>query len=74
MDSNNYNQIQSSNGFENFNPDNLFMMRKFDDIGDNENVPDPYFGGPEGFQHVYDMLKRTCSNLLEYIINKHQIN
>ena len=27
-------------------------------------VPDPYFGGDEGFREVYEMLTIACRNLL----------
>jgi protein-tyrosine phosphatase len=27
-------------------------------------VPDPYFGGDEGFEEVFDMLTRACRNLM----------
>ncbi|WP_093811197.1 low molecular weight protein-tyrosine-phosphatase [Stappia sp. ES.058] len=29
-----------------------------------EDVPDPYFGGPDGFQTVFDMLDAGCGRLL----------
>lgn len=28
-------------------------------------VPDPYYGGPEGFDHVLDILEDACAGLLE---------
>lgn len=28
-------------------------------------VPDPYFGGDEGFDQVFDMLHEACNNLLD---------
>ncbi len=31
------------------------------------DVPDPYYGGPDGFQHVFDMLVRACEGLLDRI-------
>lgn len=30
-----------------------------------KEVPDPYFGGPEGFDLVLDILEEACGNLLE---------
>ena len=27
-------------------------------------VPDPWYGGPEGFEQVYAMLTEACANLL----------
>ncbi|HEY9899476.1 MAG TPA: low molecular weight protein-tyrosine-phosphatase [Pantanalinema sp.] len=31
------------------------------------DVPDPYFGGPEGFDHVYDLVEEACKGLLAHI-------
>ncbi|MDH7802994.1 MULTISPECIES: low molecular weight protein-tyrosine-phosphatase [unclassified Rhizobium] len=33
--------------------------------GRHESVPDPYFGGEDGFVAVYNMLLAGCSSLLE---------
>ena len=30
-------------------------------------VPDPWYGGTEGFEEVYDMLHTACTNLLDEI-------
>lgn len=30
-----------------------------------EEVPDPYYGGPEGFEHVLDLLEDACEGLLQ---------
>lgn len=32
-----------------------------------DHVPDPYYGGPEGFDHVLDILEDACTGLLEKI-------
>lgn len=47
----------------------VFLMRSFDPslAGEPEHrliVPDPYYGGPEGFDHVYDMLHAACEGFL----------
>ncbi len=34
-------------------------------------VPDPYYGGPEGFEHVLDLLEDACEGLLEKIKKDH---
>jgi protein-tyrosine phosphatase len=31
------------------------------------DVPDPYYGGSDGFTEVYDLLARACAGLLEHI-------
>lgn len=30
-------------------------------------IPDPYYGGPEGFDHVLDLLEDGCVNLLDHL-------
>ena len=30
-----------------------------------EEVPDPYYGGPAGFEHVLDLLEDACEGLVE---------
>ncbi len=32
-------------------------------------VPDPYFGGASGFEHVLDILEDACEGLLKYLKN-----
>ncbi len=46
----------------------LYLMRDFDDKGKGQDVPDPYYGGTDGFDRVYEMLNRSCKNLLAEII------
>ncbi len=36
-----------------------------------KEVPDPYYGGTDGFEKVIDLLNDACEGLLEYVI-KHQ--
>ncbi len=31
-------------------------------------VPDPYYGGPDGFEQVYDMLTDACDRLLDELV------
>jgi protein-tyrosine phosphatase len=37
------------------------------DAGTLDEVPDPYYGGPDGFAHVYDVLSRACAGLLDHV-------
>jgi protein-tyrosine phosphatase len=32
---------------------------------DSHEVPDPYYGGEEGFEHVLDLLQDACAGLLQ---------
>lgn len=38
-----------------------------------KEVPDPYYGGPEGFDHVIDLLLDACKGLLAYIVTENLI-
>jgi low molecular weight protein-tyrosine phosphatase len=44
------------------------MLREFDPasagLGDLD-VPDPYYGGPRGFEEVLDLVQAACAGLLE---------
>ena len=46
----------------------LRLLREFDpasaDAGDLD-VPDPYYGGDEGFEHVLDLVEAACRGLLD---------
>lgn len=48
----------------------ILTLREFDPIPDSPDVPDPYFGGPEGFDEVYKIIHRSCVALLEDIVSK----
>ncbi len=41
------------------------LMREFDPQPDDKEVPDPYYGGMNGFQRVFDVLKRSSEALLD---------
>ena len=43
------------------------LMRDFDPQPGNGEVPDPYFGGINGFDQVYDILYRSTQKLLKTI-------
>lgn len=46
----------------------VHLLRSFDEeAGDDLEVPDPYFGGPEGFADVHDLVERACHGLLSHI-------
>jgi len=51
----------------------LKLMRDFDAINRSEDVPDPYFGGDQGFQNVFEILDRSTKALLETIIKDNKL-
>ncbi len=56
-------------------PDRTRLMRSFDPealkLGDLD-VPDPYWGGDDGFDNVFAMLDRACEGLLDYLRSPRQ--
>jgi protein-tyrosine phosphatase len=46
----------------------LHLLRAFDEEAVDEwEVPDPYFGGADGFEDVHEMVERSCRGLLRHI-------
>lgn len=43
----------------------LVMMRDYDPGVGGPDVPDPYYGGPDGFERVYRILESSCERLLD---------
>jgi protein-tyrosine phosphatase len=50
--------------------DKVKLLREFDPLavaaGDLD-VPDPYYGGPDGFDDVLDLVERACRGLLDHV-------
>ena len=40
---------------------------------DDKEVPDPYYGGESGFEHVMDLMEDGCQNLLNQIVEKYSL-
>lgn len=46
----------------------LRLFRSFDPQSNGDlDVPDPYYGGPTGFETVFQIVDRTCPKILEYL-------
>jgi protein-tyrosine phosphatase len=46
------------------------LLREFDPGSQGApdlDVPDPYYGGPDGFDHVLDLVEAACAGLLDEI-------
>ena len=41
------------------------LMRDFDAEQDDQDVPDPYYGGADGFENTYEIVERSVRGLLE---------
>ena len=66
MDKNNYRDIIALDREEKYQ-DKVCLMCDFATNHLVQEVPDPYYGGPEGFNHVLDLLLDACEGLLQEI-------
>jgi protein-tyrosine phosphatase len=49
-------------------------LREFDPEGAGElDVPDPYYGGEEGFHLVQEIVERACAGFLEHLREEHRL-
>jgi protein-tyrosine phosphatase len=63
MDQSNYeNVIKLARNDEDITKVDLFL--NLSHPGEDKEVPDPYFGGDEGFQHVYDLIDDATDRLI----------
>ena len=63
MDQSNYeNVIKLARSDEDITKVDLFL--NLSHPGEDMEVPDPYFGGEEGFQHVYDLIDDATDRLI----------
>lgn len=52
----------------------IHLLRAFDATAPaGAEVPDPYYGGPRGFEKVLDMCERACSGLLAHLRAQHAL-
>lgn len=53
-------------------PGTLDLFRRFDPASaDDAEVPDPYYGGPDGFADVFDLCDAAAVGLLAHIRRQH---
>lgn len=48
-------------------------LRSYDRASNHPDVPDPYFGGANGFVDVYDICAAGCAGLLAHVREKHKL-
>jgi protein-tyrosine phosphatase len=49
------------------------LMRAFDNQKSRKKVDDPWSEGIESFERCYDILKESCENFLNFLIEKHNL-
>ena len=66
MDNQNYRDLASLDRNDTYS-DKLYRMCDFCVHLDDQEVPDPYYGGAAGFEHVLDIMEDACHGLLSHI-------
>jgi len=69
MDRENLANIKSLDGSKDYE-EKIVLLRDFDPNPGDGEVPDPYFGGMDGFKNVFDIVKRSCKALLDELEEK----
>lgn len=64
MDRDNLNDVQIMAGQHGKGDARVAMFCDFCDQHDEDEVPDPYYGGPEGFEKVLDLLEDGCAGIV----------
>ncbi len=68
MDDSNFRNIQDlKNRSSSSDYASIKKIQNFRSVFNEQEVPDPYFGGDEGFDHVLDILEDSVSGFLESI-------
>jgi protein-tyrosine phosphatase len=52
----------------------IALLRDFEPAtgrGRSRDVPDPYYGGDDGFERVLDICEASCRGLLEHLLREH---
>ncbi|MEX2566073.1 MAG: low molecular weight protein-tyrosine-phosphatase [Cyclobacteriaceae bacterium] len=74
MDNSNIEKINHLASVVRGQPKNLHLMREFQKNADFMEVPDPYYGGEEGFQKVFEILDEAITGFLQHVEKKYQWN
>ena len=72
MDDSNYKNVMSLKNRETYS--DSCTVRKIQEFANSfyeKEVPDPYFGGEEGFNYVLDILTDSTSGFLDYVFKNH---
>jgi len=67
MDRDNYRNILALD-VEGKYKDKVKLMMNFAIEHSDNDVPDPYYGGEQGFEYVLDLLEDACLGLLKHIV------
>lgn len=50
----------------------VYLMRSFDQIGDDLTVADPWYGDIRDFEECFDTLDRSIDGFIHFLVEKHE--
>ena len=71
MDKSNYAELENLVSGKHNGKLKLFL--EFAQTASTREVPDPYYGGPHGFEHVLDLVEAASTGLLNSIREQHKL-
>jgi protein-tyrosine phosphatase len=72
MDTSNYQNILRLDRGERYEH-KVRLLREFDSQDKGADVPDPYFGGEDGFAEVFEIVDRSVRAFLDHLIEHHSL-
>ncbi|MCH7409948.1 low molecular weight phosphotyrosine protein phosphatase [Belliella sp. DSM 111904] len=72
MDKSNKVNIEKLINRNGLNHNQLHLIREFQSVSDSIEVPDPYYGGMQAFEEVYEILDDSIDHFLEFLKQEHQ--
>lgn len=70
MDENNKEDILAMATGNELWKEKVLKIRDFDPIPEKGNVPDPYYGGLDGFENVYQILDRSVKLFISFLVKR----
>jgi len=73
MDENNFKVLGQLKERFGYPKKEIYLMRDFVDQAKDLSVPDPYYGGEEAFEEIYQILDEAIESFLNKVIVTHQL-
>jgi len=71
MDESNLQNLKKVQGSELMSNEEMLLIRSLQEKPDSLSVPDPYYGGEQGFENVFEILNDSTEKLLDKILAEH---
>lgn len=73
MDKNNIQDLNQMKEFFRFHEKDIYLLRDFAKVSKGMSVPDPYYGGAERFEEIYEILVEAIDGFIDFIKITHQV-